>query len=70
MLVTSGRFAAAQKTVRVKLLIDQKIKGLALSAGDVVDLSGEEARRLGGMGRVEIVASDFGEDNSPKVANR
>lgn len=70
MLFTANKFAAARATVRVKLLIDQKIRGLALSAGDVAEVTSEEARHLKSMGRAVIVPSDFEGDDQPKRANR
>jgi hypothetical protein len=70
MLVTSSKFAAAQKNTRVKLLIDQKIQGLSLSAGDVCDVPSDLARRLKNIGRAEVVPSDFAGDDTPKKANR
>jgi hypothetical protein len=66
MLVTANKFAAARANVRVRLLIDQKIRGLALSAGDEAELTADEARRLKNMGRVEIVPSE----ETPKKATR
>lgn len=70
MLVTSSKFASVQKTVRVKLLIDQKVRGLSLKAGDICDVSAEEARRLKNIDRAEIVPSDFEGDELPKKAAR
>ena len=53
-LVTSGKFADANKQVRVKLLIDQKIQGLSLKAGDVAEVPGDLARRLVRIERAEL----------------
>ena len=57
-LVTSSRFADSNKVVRVKLLIDQKIQGLSLKAGDVAEVPGDLARRLKRMERVEDAPAD------------
>jgi hypothetical protein len=67
MLVTSSRFAEAQKPVRVKLLIDQKVQGLALSKGDIAEVPGDVARRLIRMERAESVKpGDVSEFGAPK----
>ncbi len=66
-LVTSSRFADSNKVVRVKLLVDQKIQGLSLKAGDVAEVPGDLARRLVRMERVEDVKpGDVDEFGAPK----
>jgi len=65
MLVTSSKFAESQKPVRLKLLIDQKVLGLALSAGDEVEVPAELARRLKRMERAVDAPVP-----APKTANR
>lgn len=45
----------AGKTQRVRLLIDQVIRGASLKKGDTCDLSEVEARRLKTIKRVEFV---------------
>jgi hypothetical protein len=55
----------AGKTQRVKLLHDQKIRGVALSKGDTVDLSESESVFLKAIDRVEFIGSD-----EPKSATR
>ncbi len=51
--VSSEQFARSGKTVRVKLLADQKIRNVALSKGDTCDLTVQEAVYLKSIGRVE-----------------
>ena len=67
MLVSRERFAQGQNT-RVRLLIDQKVKGLALNKGDTCDLTLSEALYLKSIGRAEIVTAD--EEKNPKAAAR
>lgn len=67
-LVTSDQFTQQGKTVRVKLLADQKIRNLALSKGDTCDLTLQEARYLKGIGRVEDAPA--AEKAPPVRANR
>lgn len=52
--VKADRFAG--KTQKVKLLIDQKIRGVALKAGDTCDLAISEAVYLKNIERVEFVS--------------
>lgn len=78
MLITASKFAAAQKTVRVKALIDHKIKGVAVKTGDIIkDVPADLARHLNSIGRVEIAtdaevkaAEDAEKPTKPIVANR
>jgi hypothetical protein len=53
--VAAGRFAG--KTQKVKLLLDQKIRGVALSKGDTCDIPVDEALYLSKISRVEFVTS-------------
>jgi hypothetical protein len=57
-LITADRFTGSgQKVQRVRLLVDQKVKGLALKAGDTVDLDKSEALYLKNVERVAFVAN-------------
>ena len=67
MLVSQDRFAQG-RTLRVKLLIDQKVKGVALKEGDTCDLPLGEAQYLKAIGRAEIVPVD--PEKTPKAASR
>jgi hypothetical protein len=63
-----AHFAAdrlAGKTQKVKLRIDQKIRGVGLSKGDTADLPLNEALYLKNIDRVEFV-----ETSEPKSATR
>lgn len=59
----AARFAG--KIQKVKLKIDQKIRGVALKAGDTADLALHEALYLKNIDRVEFLA-----DAEPKEATR
>jgi hypothetical protein len=61
--VSAGRFAG--KTQKVKLNIDQKVRSVALKAGDTCDLEVAEATYLKNIGRAEFVSND-----EPKTAAR
>ncbi len=61
--ITPGKLAGV--TQRVKLAVDQKISGVALKAGDTVDLPKPEALYLKNIKRVEFVANE-----EPKSATR
>ena len=67
MLVSRERFSQGHNT-RVKLLTDQKVKGLALNEGDTCDLTLAEALYLKSIGRAEIVVAD--PEKTPKTAAR
>jgi hypothetical protein len=76
MLVTANKFAEASKTVRLKLLIDQKVQKLALKAGDVVEVPAQLARFLKNIGRAEDAPAPAKDavanavSQKPVVANR
>ena len=55
----------AGKTKKVRLLIDQKIRGVALKKGDTADVTEADAKYLKALDRVEFVAVD-----APKQAER
>jgi len=66
-VISADRFHFGAKMQRVKLAIDQKIRGVALKAGDVCELLPHEALYLKNIGRVKFMAD---EPEKPKSATR